>query len=191
MGIKKEKKDKIVSVANLVIGNKRRENEQLERTSGLEGEKQKMKLNLGCGHEFKTGFVNIDKYKLGCNVVLDLEKGLEIFKDNSVGYIYSSHTLEHIRNIHFLIEEMYRVSKPNAIWELILPFDNPQSRCLIHHYRTFHWFSFQDYYKKNREYYSNVKLKKLTKEPSRLTLLWTYLFPFLKNNITFEFEVIK
>lgn len=73
-------------------------------------------LNLGSGFQKKQSneeeeWVNIDKDRSTFpEIVRDLNNGLP-FDDNSIDIISSSHTLEHIKNIRFLMEESYRVLK--------------------------------------------------------------------------------
>jgi len=83
-----------------------------------------MKLNIGCGFKKLDGFINIDKSKsVNPDLLLDVEKdGLEGIKDNSVDYILCSHFLEHMTDIIFVMGEIYRVCKNNAIITIIVPY---------------------------------------------------------------------
>lgn len=77
-----------------------------------------MKLHLGCGRTILSGWTNLDCIALpGVDVVADLETCQTTplpFDDNSVDEIFSSHVLEHIRNILPLMQELWRVAKPDA-----------------------------------------------------------------------------
>ena len=75
-----------------------------------------MKLNLGCGGDYKKGYVNIDAFdnnvadKIMSAVDLDL-------KDNSIEEIISSQLIEHlgiVSSIHAL-SECFRVLQPNLV----------------------------------------------------------------------------
>ena len=57
------------------------------------------KLNIGCGSDYRKGFVNIDRGIARCDLTLDLEDAKLPFDDNSVDYILASHVLEHINNL--------------------------------------------------------------------------------------------
>lgn len=152
------------------------------------------KLNIGCGWNKKNGFVNIDKSaKVEPDLVVDIEQGLP-FESDSFSYIYSEHCLEHVRPQYwsYILNEIARVAKEDCILELKLPFDNIGQRTNCDHYRTFSWHSFDQLKKEgNREYYSDLKLINLKKNPSKIKKLFFYLFPFLKYEVHFKFKITK
>tara|TARA_Y100000310_G_scaffold221576_1_gene223158 strand:+ start:14166 stop:14666 length:501 start_codon:yes stop_codon:yes gene_type:complete len=152
------------------------------------------KLNIGCGWNKTKGFVNIDKAsETKPDIIVDIEEGLP-FDDNSFEYIYSHHCLEHVKpdNWKFVLNEISRVAKNKCILELILPFDNIGQRTNADHYRTFSWNSFDQFLENsNRNYYSNLTMIKLTKNPSKFKKLFFYLFPFLKYDVYFKFKIVK
>ena len=84
------------------------------------------KLNLGCGLDYKKSTKNIEWVNLDFNrevktdVYHDLNKKLP-FKDNEFDYILIDNVLEHVEDIFKLIDEMWRISKPNAIIEIFTP----------------------------------------------------------------------
>ena len=56
-----------------------------------------MKLNLGCGHDHKEGYVNVDVSDLGKpDMVVDLEVLPWPWQDSSIDEILIKHTLEHL-----------------------------------------------------------------------------------------------
>lgn len=68
-----------------------------------------MKLNLGCGFEQRADHINIDRSPVYLpDIIRDIEKGLP-FSDNSCKEVLASHILEHIRDIHFVMFEIWRV----------------------------------------------------------------------------------
>ena len=83
-----------------------------------------MKLHIGCGGQRLPGFVNID-INPACqvDVVMDLPRDslTERFGEGSVDEIFSSHALEHMGPFIPLILDMWRVSKPGAIWVIDVP----------------------------------------------------------------------
>lgn len=98
------------------------------------------KLNVGCGSRPLKGFVNLDRMAgEGVDVVCDLEKCLQQpyfdtngkiinevyrlpFPDDHFDRILCSHTIEHIRNFLPVMEELWRVAKPNASAIFITPY---------------------------------------------------------------------
>lgn len=83
-------------------------------------------INLGCGKRPVEGFINIDCVKLdGVDVVADLDdcKNTPLpFDNNSIDGFYASHLIEHIKDPLSLMEELYRVAKPNAGALFSLPY---------------------------------------------------------------------
>ena len=81
------------------------------------------KLNLGCGEDYRGGFVNVDMRKdVKADKVVDFEKGLP-FKDNTFDYVYSRHVIEHLHpeKLKFVIDEIHRICKDGAIVEFHAP----------------------------------------------------------------------
>lgn len=85
-----------------------------------------IKLNLGCGFNQQSGYINVDKFK-GCNpdVVVDLEKDQWPWDDSSVDEIRMHHVLEHLGQTPdiflFIVKEAYRVLKPDGAWIITVP----------------------------------------------------------------------
>jgi SAM-dependent methyltransferase len=81
-----------------------------------------LKLNLGCGVDHREGFLGIDKMdfpNLYC--LRDIEKEGLPFCDNSCEYILANSFFEHIDNLIFVLNECWRVLKPDGILEGIIP----------------------------------------------------------------------
>ncbi|SUX30221.1 class I SAM-dependent methyltransferase [Chromobacterium vaccinii] len=85
-----------------------------------------LKLNLGCGHDKRPGFVNVDS-QAACqpDQVVDLEQFPWPWADDSVDEIVMSHVLEHLgasTDIYLgIIKELYRVCVPNARVAITVP----------------------------------------------------------------------
>jgi len=81
-----------------------------------------LKLNLGCGNDFKAGFINLDLFSETPDVVYMDIRNLE-FMDNTVDYILASDVLEHFshRETNKLLNEWSRVLKPGGEIEIRCP----------------------------------------------------------------------
>jgi predicted SAM-dependent methyltransferase len=81
------------------------------------------KLNFGCGKRFASGWVNIDFHSSDPQVKRgNLLQGFP-FADRSFDVVYSSHVLEHFtpHQAQFLLEEAYRILKPQGIVRVVVP----------------------------------------------------------------------
>lgn len=80
-----------------------------------------MKLHIGCGNQYREGWVNID---IDPSVKSDWCGDIQEtpFSDDTFEEIYSFHVLEHISvNIFPLVKEMARISKNGCIWNHTTP----------------------------------------------------------------------
>lgn len=109
---------------------------------------EKMKLNLGCGRDYRKGCVNCDiAPEVKPDKIVDLEKRLP-FKDNSVDEIVANHVLEHVHNFVPLMHELYRVCKKGVEIKIKVPFYSVIGQFTDPtHVRFFTPFTF-DYFKK-------------------------------------------
>ena len=85
-----------------------------------------MKLNLGCGFDRRTGYVNVDNEMLyEPDTLVDLEILPWPFETNVASEILLSHVLEHLgerREAYLqIIQELYRVSAPGALIVITVP----------------------------------------------------------------------
>lgn len=88
--------------------------------------KPKSTLNLGCGFKKIEGALNVDKEPLAQpDKIVDLEVFPWPFDDNSFDVIVAKDILEHLgqtpSDFINILKEMYRISKPNATWEVVFP----------------------------------------------------------------------
>jgi ubiquinone/menaquinone biosynthesis C-methylase UbiE len=103
------------------------------------------KVDVGCGCCCKPGYIGVDIKACGQQYVRDIQQGLP-FDDNSVDEIFCQNVLEHISNLLFVMEEFYRVLKPCALLEIIVPhYTSPNAWKDPTHIRSFNEFS-MDYY---------------------------------------------
>jgi len=98
-----------------------------------------MKLNFGCGtRELPGNWVNVDKTSnSNVDVVHDLNVFPYPFDDNSVGFIYMNHVLEHLKEPYDVVVECHRILKPGGLLEIIVPHKNHLSAYDIAHPRLF------------------------------------------------------
>lgn len=92
------------------------------------------------------------------DVVVDLNKGLAPFESDSIDEIRAEHFLEHVEDLMLLLEEMYRVSKNGAVWNILVPH---YSRGFLHpfHTRGFSYGSFDWFFTKaSPERYGDMDL---------------------------------
>jgi hypothetical protein len=96
-----------------------------------------LKIELGGGKTPKgEGFRNVDKLP-GADVVFDFETLSETvklpFSDDSAMSIYSSHCIEHVRNLVWLMREIVRIGMPGCIVEIRVPhWNNSMAMCFDH-----------------------------------------------------------
>lgn len=85
-----------------------------------------MKYNLGCGNDYKYGWVNVDKYAdARPDYVMDLEVFPWSIEDDTADEVLLSHVLEHLggHSDVFLnvMKEIYRISKAGAKINIRVP----------------------------------------------------------------------
>jgi len=87
------------------------------------GQKRKLKLNLGCGHDHRNGYVNVDVDPMvNPDLVWDLNKLPYPFDSGTCEHIILMHVYEHL-TVHSidLLKELYRLLEPNGVAELAFP----------------------------------------------------------------------
>lgn len=82
-------------------------------------------LDIGCGRKKVDGAIGVDFSSMSdADIVLDLNNQPLPFDDNSVDFVYSSHTLEHLSLDGFfnVMREAYRVLRPGAQFKIVVPY---------------------------------------------------------------------
>ncbi|SAK97876.1 Glycosyltransferase family 9 (heptosyltransferase) [Caballeronia calidae] len=79
-----------------------------------------MKLNLGCGGDYRQGWLNVDKWPdVRPDLVMDLESFPWTLEDNSADEVLLKHVLTNIgqssATFERFIQELYRVCRPDAL----------------------------------------------------------------------------
>jgi hypothetical protein len=83
------------------------------------------KLNLGCGNDYREGYLNCDwtnKIKIDLIVNLENPKLYLNFKENSIEEILAYHVLEHITNFIPLMHQLHKICIPGATIKIKTPF---------------------------------------------------------------------
>lgn len=81
-----------------------------------------VRVDLGCGPVKRNGFIGVDRFLLpGVDIAADLNKRLP-FEDDSVDLVYASHSLEHVSDIMFTMNEIYRICKHGAQICIVVPY---------------------------------------------------------------------
>jgi predicted SAM-dependent methyltransferase len=81
------------------------------------------RLQLGCGSQPKSGWINIDLYASAADLALDVREDLP-FPDNSIAFVYTEHLLEHIgypTDATHLLREVKRVLRPGGGFSIVIP----------------------------------------------------------------------
>ncbi len=81
------------------------------------------KLDLGCGMNKKAGFLGVD---ISPDINPDFIHNLDVypypFEDNSVFEIFTSHFIEHVKDIKLFMEECWRILVPMGMMTIIAPY---------------------------------------------------------------------
>lgn len=99
-------------------------------------------LNIGCGEIPLDGYVNIDKRKeTNPDIICEIGKEKIPIDDNKVDYIFADNSLEHFENLISSINDLARISKDGAIWEIIVPYCTSTKYNLVNPYHLNPFFS--------------------------------------------------
>lgn len=75
----------------------------------------KIKINLGCGTDYRKEFINVDNNKHDkADLKWDLNKYPYPFEDNSVDFILCKGVLENLNEFVKTMEEIHRILKPKG-----------------------------------------------------------------------------
>jgi tetratricopeptide (TPR) repeat protein len=88
-----------------------------------------MKLNLGCGNDYRQGWVNVDVGNCRKDLHHDLEKLPLPFADNTFDEVLMMHVLEHVDRTTFpaFMRELHRVCRPSARIHIEVPYYNSKN----------------------------------------------------------------
>lgn len=163
-------------------------------------------LNLGSGTDIRQNMINVDFIKReGTDVTHDLNKYPYPFENNTFKYIYINLVLEELDSFEKTIFELYRISKPNAIWNITVPYYHSRTAFNPYHNMFFHCDTFNVFAKDKRTHITLEKpifyeiisitlnpcnfIAKLI--PKRFKNYIGMIFGEMYNRITFKMKVIK
>lgn len=123
-------------------------------------------LDIGAGPFKYPGSISIDfNPNSNPDVLWDLNNYPWPFKDNEFDIVYSSHCLEHLNDPKKALEEIWRISKPNAKLILIVPhFSSRLAWGDVEHKRAFSsglFYNFSDEYKELFFSHARFKVEKI------------------------------
>lgn len=108
--------------------------------SHYEGRGEKIILDIGCG-KIKRGNIGIDFFPGdSVDIVADFGKGIP-FPDSSADKILMYHSLEHVSDPVFVLEECHRVLKDGGLIEIKVPHHSNVSAYQIHHKSYWNYYS--------------------------------------------------
>jgi len=156
------------------------------------------KLNLGCGKDYKQGWINVDIIHVKKDINYNLNKIPYPFKNNEFEEILLKMILEHIDKPLKVLKEVIRISKDDAKITIIVPHATSYANFTdIQHKTNFTETSF------NQKFLEEYELEQLRLEKIEFIFenKWKKLIPFKKylkiffigiyDNLLFEFKIIK
>jgi SAM-dependent methyltransferase len=107
----------------------------------------KIVLNLGCGEKKIKSAINVDiSPEVKPDLIVNLNSFPYPFKDNTFDEIIANHILEHLESMIKVMKELHRISKPNAIIKIEVPyFAHPEALYDPTHKSFFTYFTFDHF----------------------------------------------
>lgn len=123
-----------------------------------------MKANLGCGFSAKKGYLNVDYVKFkGVDKVQDLNEKRWDFKDNTFSEILMYHVLEHLPDTVSVVNELWRITKPNGIIKIIVPYWSSVYQVINPtHVKAFSAMTFVDIFQERNHYFQGATFELLS-----------------------------
>lgn len=124
------------------------------------------KLNVGCGTDFREGWINLDNFDdERIDVRHDLETYPYPFEDGDLDEIMAINVLEHIANPLLVIEELHKITTNNGKIVIRVPYYNSKDMGTDPTHKNFFSENSFDYFDpskrhcKNRPYYSTARFQ--------------------------------
>ncbi len=136
---------------------------------------ESIKLNLGCGHDYKPGWINCDTastHNVKADKFFDLEVFPWPFPDNYADEILLEQVLEHLPNTLGTINEIWRILKPGGIVRINVPYAKSDCAYQDPTHRKFFTEKTMDYFTDASpwNFYSPVRFKLLRAELTQINL---------------------
>ena len=164
----------------------------------------KVVLDVGCGRQKTQGAIGIDIVKdSNADLLHDLNFLPYPFKDNKFDEVICKQILEHLEKPLDVLQEIHRISKPNALLFIEVPhFSCFYAFCDLQHKRFFSYFSLDAFINKYGLFIIHKRKITFHRSHRRLGLdvffnrylllyerFWTFICP--AEHIHFELKVIK
>lgn len=101
-----------------------------------------LKLDAGCGTSKREGFVGLDFFDYGQEIVWDLSDGVPL-PDGSCREIFCQHVLEHVPDMVGVMNEFWRVLGPDGLLTAIVPYKTARKALIPTHVRLMDEGTFQ------------------------------------------------
>jgi ubiquinone/menaquinone biosynthesis C-methylase UbiE len=161
-------------------------------------------LDLGCGKNKHKGAIGFDVKKLpGVDIMGSIDEVLP-FRNNKFDIIYCSHIMEHCKKEKFiqLMEEIHRISKPNGLVNIIVPYYTSKDSFTDPTHNIFFTEHTLDYFIENHplNYYAKARFKIEKVQFYYQSPLWKYnpfrrilrhYFLNIVSSIYFQLRVVK
>jgi predicted SAM-dependent methyltransferase len=121
---------------------------------------------MGCGTDIRPGFVNADHRALpGVDVVCDFSRIPWPFRDDAFDEVLAVHVLEHLPDTIRTMEEVHRVTRPDAKVTIEVPhYKHANAYRDPTHIRFFAETSFDYFGHHERSYYSKARFQVVSVE---------------------------
>jgi predicted SAM-dependent methyltransferase len=101
-----------------------------------------IKLNLGCGSNYREGYINADRVCARVDLVFDLNMVPYPFPDDLADEVLLKQVLEHVWDVRVVLDELWRILKPTGSLMIFVPhFSHFQALTHPEHRHAFHYNS--------------------------------------------------